>query len=183
VRQRGEPGSRRGGLHRDRDCGGRHAATVPVRPQEHLVQRGLGQLDRLRGESCAVQPGGALGQRPGAVSDVQHDLEAVEVQVDAHVVEHDGSGPRVGGRRQAQREPGRTEPGLQLTGRPAGLHPPPVHDDDVVGQLIGLLEVLRGQQQRRAVPHQPPQHVPQLEACCAGRARSSARRGTGPRAG
>jgi hypothetical protein len=88
---------------------------------------------------------------------------AVEVQLDGHVVEHERGGASVGRRRQAQRQPGRTEPALQLTGRPSGLHPPPVHDDDVVGELVGLLEVLRGQQQRRAVPHQPPQHVPQLE--------------------
>ena len=43
-----------------------------------------------------------------------------------------------------------------------GDHAPVVEDDDVVGQAVGLLEVLRGQDDRRAVAHQTPQEVPQI---------------------
>src|SRR5690606_40402812 len=53
---------------------------------------------------------------------------------------------------------------LQAAGVAAGDDLAPVDDDDVVGQAVGLLEVLRGEQQRRAPADQRVQHLPQLVA-------------------
>ena len=53
---------------------------------------------------------------------------------------------------------------LELQRRALGDHGAPVDDHDVVGQLVGLLEVLRREQQRRAVVDQLAQHLPQLHA-------------------
>ena len=39
-----------------------------------------------------------------------------------------------------------------------------VDDDDLVGQLVGLVEVLGGQQQRGAAGHQVPDDIPHAEA-------------------
>ena len=49
---------------------------------------------------------------------------------------------------------------LELQWRALGDDAALVHDDDVVGQLVGLLEILRGEQQRGALAHQPAQHFP-----------------------
>jgi hypothetical protein len=35
-----------------------------------------------------------------------------------------------------------------------------IDDDDPIGELVGLIQVLRGQQQRHALGDQPPDHVP-----------------------
>ena len=43
-----------------------------------------------------------------------------------------------------------TDLGLELVGGAAGDRPAVVDDEDVVGELVGLLEVLRGEQQRGA---------------------------------
>ena len=53
---------------------------------------------------------------------------------------------------------------LELERRALGDDPAVVDDDDAVGELVGLLEVLRRQQQRRAVADEAAQHVPQLDA-------------------
>ena len=39
-----------------------------------------------------------------------------------------------------------------------------VDDDDVVGQAVGLVEVLGREQERRALPHERVEHVPQVVA-------------------
>ena len=53
---------------------------------------------------------------------------------------------------------------LSWVGRAGGDHPALVDHDDVVAELVGLLEVLRGQQQRGAVGDQAAQHLPQVGA-------------------
>ena len=53
---------------------------------------------------------------------------------------------------------------LSSAGEPCAAIAAAVEHDDVVGQAIGLLEVLRGQQQRRAVAHELAEQVPQLDA-------------------
>ena len=54
--------------------------------------------------------------------------------------------------------------GLQLGRRAGGDRPAVVDDDHVVGQLVGLLEVLRGQQHVGASGHQRSNRFPQIDA-------------------
>src|SRR4051794_13492281 len=62
--------------------------------------------------------------------------------------------------------------GLQHRGRALGDDPPAADDPDAVGQLIGLLEVLRREEDRRPLVAQPPDLLPErdpargVEACC-----------------
>ena len=53
---------------------------------------------------------------------------------------------------------------LQLGGVPCGDDPPVVDEGDPLGQAIGLLEVLGGQQHRRALPVELLDDAPQLLA-------------------
>ncbi len=50
--------------------------------------------------------------------------------------------------------------GLQGSGRALGDDLAVVDDPDAVGQDVGLLEVLGGQEDRHALPRQPPDLVP-----------------------
>jgi hypothetical protein len=47
---------------------------------------------------------------------------------------------------------------------PLGDDAAAVDDHDVVRELVGLFEVLGGEQQRGALRDQPTQHVPQIDA-------------------
>ena len=53
---------------------------------------------------------------------------------------------------------------LELVGRALGDHAAAVDHGDEVGQAVGLVEVLRGQQHRRALGHQPFDRRPHLQA-------------------
>ena len=53
---------------------------------------------------------------------------------------------------------------LELERGALGDDPAVVDDDDVVGELVGLVEVLGGEEQGGAVAHEVAQHVPQLDA-------------------
>ena len=71
---------------------------------------------------------------------------------------------------------------LELAGGALGDHLAVVDDRDPVGELVGLVEVLRGQQHRRARRRPAPGRCPTPGCGCAGRGRWSARRGTAARA-
>ena len=58
-----------------------------------------------------------------------------------------------------------------------------VDDRDPVGEPIGLVEVLGGQQHGRCPGRRAPRSPPRARSGCAGRGRSSARRGTAPAGG
>ena len=66
---------------------------------------------------------------------------------------------------------------LSSSRRALGDHPPVVDDRDAVGELVGLLEVLGGEQHRRAVVDEARGRCSRSRCGCAGPARSSARRG------
>ena len=55
------------------------------------------------------------------------------------------------------------DPRLELLGSPRGDDPAVVDDDDLVGKPVGLVQVLRRQQHRRASGHEGADHLPQLE--------------------
>ena len=55
------------------------------------------------------------------------------------------------------------DPALQLLGRARGDDQAVVDDHDLVGQFVGLVQVLGGEQQRRPVGHQRPDDVPHAQ--------------------
>ena len=65
---------------------------------------------------------------------------------------------------------------LQLLGRAAGDRPAVVDDRDAIGQLVGLVEVLRGEQHVGAGAHQRRGWPATARCGCGDRGRSSARR-------
>ena len=72
---------------------------------------------------------------------------------------------------------------LELVRGALGDHVAVVDHDDPVGEPVGLVEVLRGQQHGRAGRRRAPRSSPTGRAGCAGRGRWSARRGTAPAGG
>ena len=80
-------------------------------------------------------------------------------------------------------ELGAADLALELAGVAAGDDPAVVDDHDVVGQAVGLLEVLGGEQDGRALGRRACRARPTARCGRAGRGRWSARRGTAPRGG
>ena len=72
---------------------------------------------------------------------------------------------------------------LEPVGRVVGDDPAVVDDRDLVGQRVGLLEVLRGQQDGRAVGDERCARRPTCPRAWPGRGRWSARRGRSPPGG
>ena len=72
---------------------------------------------------------------------------------------------------------------LELVGGALGDQGAVVDHRDPVGEAVGLVEVLGGQQHGRALGDPRLDHLPEARSGCAGRARSSARRGTAPAGG
>ena len=60
--------------------------------------------------------------------------------------------------------PGPTEVRLELVGRAAGDDPAVVDDGDRIGQFVGFLEVLGGEQQGRSLADEAADDVPHAEA-------------------
>ena len=71
------------------------------------------------------------------------------------------------------------DPRLQLLGGAPGDDPAAVEHRDRVGQSVGLLEVLGGEEDRHAFARPGARRCPRALRGCAGRGRSSARRGRG----
>ena len=68
------------------------------------------------------------------------------------------------GHSQRDDEPGAFAGFLELARRALGDDAPVIDDDDLVGQRVGLFEVLGGQQQGDAFAHQLPDDVPHAQA-------------------
>ena len=114
----------------------------------HLVESAHGLHQRLRpgGDGQADPPPVDGGPVRSDVADRRHDRFDVGV---------------VGG---DQFEPLSADLGLQLVGGALGDRRAAVDDDDVVGEPLGFLEVLGGQQQCRATVDEVGDHAPQVGA-------------------
>src|SRR5690606_36050852 len=76
-------------------------------------------------------------------------------------------GGGAGGRRgvgQRDADDGAAQARLELGGRALGDDPPVVDHRDAVGEAVGFLQVLGGEQQGRALGHQFGDDVPQVAA-------------------
>ena len=121
---------------------------------EAIATRGLAQ-----GDQHVRRPVGDGERRVDAAGlGRQHRLAAEDAADDV-------AGERlVGAGGELQLERRAADRGLQLVGRALRDLAAAVDDRDPVGELIGLVEVLRGQQDRAAVGDQVPDRVPHLAA-------------------
>ena len=138
---------------------------LPVR-----VRKTSSRLGRCRDSSCTWMPA-ALTRRTSSGSSESSSTRAVSsppaallglgtgqlAQDRAHVLE-----PRRVARPHLQ--PLAADDPLEPVRGVVGDHPAGVDDGDLVGERVGLLEVLRGQQHRRAVADDPAYDVPHLLA-------------------
>jgi hypothetical protein len=125
------------------------------------------------GDAGGVQRADDVGQRD-AGGDGRHD--ARRVVVDGGLVAGEAAERGRGGRQllvpaHGDLEALAADARLQLGRRPLGGDPAVVEHDDVVGQAVGLLQVLRGEQQRRAVADEVAEQAPQLDAAAGVQAR------------
>ena len=82
--------------------------------------------------------------------------------VTGHPLDDRGGGGLVLGGRRGQDERAAAHPVLEFIGSALGDEPTGVDDADPMGQAVGLLQVLGGQQDRRAALHQGADDVPHL---------------------
>ena len=132
---------------------------------------------RKTSSSVASRRWTSVASTPGVVQGADHlhqprvlahrdDQPAV---VHAHlarreVAERGGRGLEARGLGRADLDPLAADLRLQLRRRAVGGDAAVVQDHDVVGQAVGLLQVLGGQHERRALGHQLPQQRPQVVA-------------------
>ena len=134
-------------------------------PQEHVVQGRAAQRDVLHRHPLGLEPAGDGAQRGDPVGDGGGD--------GALLGEHLGlAGGHAGERRGHPRQVGpgcghdldlvAADGALELGGGAGGDGAAAVDDGDPVGELVGLLEVLRGQQHRRPARDQVADRGPDL---------------------
>ena len=129
--------------------------------QEHVVERRPGDGDRADADLLAVESPHDLGDRAGAVLDVQRE----PVGLGDDPLESGQAGERRLGRRDVgaldrYRHDVVTHLGLQLLRRALGDDLAVVDDRQAIAQLVGLLEVLRGEEHGRAAGVDPAHLVP-----------------------
>ena len=146
--------------------GSRTAAVAGSRPRRRARGR------RRSGRACRRSRSGA---RARAVAGHRAEVEPLE---DAG--RHAAPRPRRASSARARCAPRRRFSSAEV---PSARTRAAVDHHDAVGQQVGLLEVLGGQQHRGAVGHQAPHGVPEVAAARPGRGRWWARPGTGPAAG
>ena len=131
-----------------------HAGREPARPPPTAARRGRSRPPTRRaGSASRVTATELPGQQPLRLGPLRRVLQA-DTQ-------------RAGADRR-----------LELSGVPSAMTLPWSMTAMRVGQLVGLLEVLRGQQDGRSLGDEAPGRCPIPGCGCGGRARSSARRGT-----
>jgi hypothetical protein len=108
------------------------------------------------GEHCRA-PGHRRGELAGVL--VHHHLTVLR-----ELAEHGARLRDVVGRGHHDLHPLAADLGLQLVGGAFGDRPAVVDDHDVVGEPVGFLEILRGQQHGRATGDQRHDDVPHVVA-------------------
>ena len=133
--------------------------------QEHIVEARLAQLQPPGRQVSGVESAHHLAEHDRAVGGWHlHDftLEAEITIADPGECLARGAGAFDIGHAYLDHRP--THAGLQLGRGALGDHPAVVDDRDAVGEAVGLLEVLRGQQQRGPFAHEVFDDLPQLDA-------------------
>ena len=137
---------------------------VPGQCQEYVVERRPPQGQPLSLHAGAVQAPDGLDQRlRAAAPDTHVDHPGLLVHMGLSLADPGDRLGRVGeavaiGHRELQHVP--ADPSLELLGGARGDDQTVVDDDDLVGQLVRLIQVLGGEQGRRPGRHQRPDDLP-----------------------
>ena len=127
---------------------------VPGQREEHVVERRPAQADVVDGDPRVVEVAQDLDERLRAALRVDRQLARVLVERDLPAAaggEDRGGALEVVAAMDDHLDPLAAELRLELVGRAARDDLAVVDDRDRVGQLVGLLEVLRREQERRAL--------------------------------
>ena len=139
-------------------------ARVTGESEEHVVERRLEDLHVVDEDAGGVEGTDHTGGQPRSAAHGGVKTAAVVARVDGPVDQGGegghGSRMRLG---EGGFEAGPAGRLLELARRARGDDPTVVDDDDPVGQGVGLVEVLGGEQQGDAVGHQLADHVPHAQ--------------------
>ena len=136
---------------------------MPGQGEEHVVERGPAQADVVDGDPCLVEVAQDLDERLRAALGLDGQLARVLVEGDLPAAaggQDRGRALEVVAAMDDHLDPLAAQLGLELVGRAARDDLAVVDDGDRVGQLVRLLEVLRRQQERRALADEVADHVP-----------------------
>ncbi len=139
----------------------------PRELQEDFVQRGMADGDVLDVDARVVEGAHHAGEHarsPGSVDRASFGVGVDRGCPDAHALEHVGRTAQGGGLARVQVEHVRADTLLEIGGRSLGHDPPAVDDHDERRQMVGLVQVLRGQQDVGPGVAQRHDGVPQLDA-------------------
>ena len=142
----------------------------PVRCEEDLVERRAAQRDVLGGDPASSSARTTSRQRAPSGRATGALTRRVSASISGSVPRPRARAARrprascVARRARRRRSGRRRAAAFSCVRRALGDHPPAVDHRDPVGELVGLLEVLRGQQHRGAVGDQRADRRPDLVA-------------------
>ena len=180
--RRQRPASSRISLSVGASCG--HRSLAAGEREERVVERRLAErdlVDRDAGVLERVEHGAQVAAgRPGAGTDSRR----ARTSSSGSRRSNSARGALRARRRRGASTCTRRSPtrAFSSAGVPAATVRPSAQHDDLVGEPVGLLEVLGGEHERGAVGDQALDRAPHLGPAARGRARSSARRGRRPAA-
>ena len=132
--------------------------------EEDVVERRAAHRDVVDAQLRLVEPAHRLHQRAAAVLDRQAHRAPVDLGLHVdHAAEHPGRLERHVLVREVDLEPLAADAVLELVGGAVGDHAAVVDDRDAVGQPVGLVEVLGGEEDGRAVGDERLDRLPQVE--------------------
>ena len=151
--------------------------------EEDVVERGDADRDVVHADPGLIEPAHRLRDRPSALGDRHAHKTVVADGLSPASAASALSPSRPGSRREVSLDALSADLALELLGRASGDHRAVIDDDDAIREAVGLVEVLGGQQHRRARGPPPLDQPPRDRCGCAGRGPWSARRGRRPAAG